>query len=119
MAEFEDGRTETELPEDAATNGNAVRSHLINQEIISIIKYRQARKWLITAALIASQMTIIASMLYCLAASVKIDSEAKEVLLLIIGGLSVSMGKAVDFWFSGSEDDEKYLQSAQQDDWGA
>jgi len=29
----------------------------------------------------------------------------------------VSMGKAVDFWFSGSEDDEKYLQSAQQDDW--
>ena len=117
MAKFEDSKTELDLPEEASTNGDQVRSHLINQEIVSIIKYRQARKWLITAALIASQMTIIISMLFCLARSISIDSEAKEVLLLIIGGLSMSLGKAIDFWFSGSEDDEKYLQSAQQDDW--
>jgi len=117
MGKFEDTQSETELPEEAQSNGDAVRSHLINQEIISIIKFRQSRKWFITAALIGSQMLIIISMLACLAWSIAIDSEAKEVLLLIIGGLSVSLGKAIDFWFTSSEDDEKYLQSAQQDDW--
>ena len=117
MADGFEGDTEIELPEAAKANGDAVRSHFINQQIIGIIRYRQARKWLITAALIASQMTIIGSMLYCLAASVTIDSEAKEVLLLMAGALSVSLGKAIDWWFSSSEDDEKYLQSAQQDNW--
>ena len=102
MADDFEGDTEIELPEAAKANGDAVRSHFINQQIIGII---------------ASQMTIIGSMLYCLAASVTIDSEAKEVLLLMAGALSVSLGKAIDWWFSSSEDDEKYLQSAQQDNW--
>jgi hypothetical protein len=106
-----------DLEKSASQNGDSARAHLINAEIMQIIRFRQSRKWIISITLVGVQAAIIFSMLVCVGLGVSLDTDAKEILLLIIGGLSVSLNKSIDFWMSSSEDDEQYLKSAQQDSW--
>tara|TARA_R100001530_G_scaffold55940_1_gene40939 strand:- start:143 stop:319 length:177 start_codon:yes stop_codon:yes gene_type:complete len=56
-------------------------------------------------------------MLVCMALGVALDSDAKEILLLIVGALTVSLNSSIKHWMEPSDDDEAFLRSAQTDTW--
>ena len=109
--------TDPASAEAARQNGDKVRAFAINQSLVEIIKFRQSRRWYISISLILVQASIIGSMLVCMALGVALDSDAKEILLLIVGALTVSLNSSIKFWMEPSDDDEAYLKSAQTDTW--
>jgi len=52
-----------------------------------------------------------------MALGVALDSDAKEILLLIVGALTVSLNSSIKHWMEPSDDDEAFLRSAQTDTW--
>jgi hypothetical protein len=103
--------------EAAKKNGDKVRAFAINQRLVEIIKFRQSRRWYISIALILVQASIVGAMLVCMALGVALDSDAKEILLLIVGALTVSLNSSIKHWMEPSDDDEAFLRSAQTDTW--
>ena len=85
------------------------QKHHINTELIGIIKYRQAKKWLISIAVVALFSVILALMIYFMSSGVDVMTGWKEILLLMLGGFVGSFAKVIDFWFNNAEDDVKLL----------
>tara|TARA_R100001082_G_C4334818_1_gene147333 strand:+ start:743 stop:1054 length:312 start_codon:yes stop_codon:yes gene_type:complete len=88
------------------------QKHHINTELIGIIKYRQAKKWLISIAVVALFSVILALMIYFMSSGVDVMTGWKEILLLMLGGFVGSFAKVIDFWFNNAEDDVKLLEHA-------
>ena len=88
------------------------QKHHINTELIGIIKYRQAKKWLISIAVVALFSVILALMIYFMSSGVDVMTGWKEILLLMFGGFVGSFAKVIDFWFNNAEDDVKLLEHA-------
>ena len=88
------------------------QKHHINTELIGIIKYRQAKKWLISIAVVALFSVILALMIYFMSSGVEVMTGWKEKLLLMLGGFVGSIAKVIDFWFNNAEDDVKLLEHA-------
>ena len=103
--------------EAARKNGDKVRAFAINQSLVEIIKFRHSRRWYISISLILVQASIIGAMLACMALGVALDSDAKEILLLIVGALTVSLNSSIKHWMEPSDDDEAYLKSAPTATW--
>ena len=88
------------------------QKHEINTELIGIIKFRQAKKWLISIAVVALFSVILALMIYFMSNGVDVQGGWKEILLLMLGGFVGSFAKVIDFWFTNAEDDVKLLEHA-------
>ena len=88
------------------------QKHQINTELIGIIKFRQAKKWLISIAVVALFSVILALMIYFMSNVVDVQGGWKEILLLMLGGFVGSFAKVIDFWFNNAEDDVKLLEHA-------
>ena len=86
--------------------------HHINLELINIMKYRQARKWYVSLAILIIFMVIISLMIYFIGEGKDLMPEWKEILLLMLGGFIASFSKVVDFWFNNQENDNKLLEHA-------
>ena len=84
------------------------QKHSINTELINIIKYRQAKKWLISIAVVG----LFSIMIYFMSSGVDVMGGWKEILLLMLGGFVGSFAKVIDFWFNNAEDDVKLLEHA-------
>ena len=88
------------------------QKHSINTELIDIIKYRQAKKWLISIAVVFIFSAIRALMIFFMSSGVDVMGGWKEILLLMLGGFVGSFAKVIDFWFNNAEDDVKLLEHA-------
>ena len=88
------------------------QKHSINTELIGIIKYRQAKKWLIRIAVVVILSAILALMIFFMSSGVDVMGGWKEILLLMLGGFVGSFAKVIDFWFNNAEDDVKLLEHA-------
>jgi|TARA_R110000787_G_scaffold19141_4_gene57830 uncharacterized membrane protein len=88
------------------------QKHSINTELIGIIKYRQAKKWLISIAVVFIFSAILALMIFFMSSGVDVMGGWKEILLLMLGGFVGSFAKVIDFWFNNAEDDVKLLEHA-------
>ena len=88
------------------------QKHHINTELIGIIKYRQAKKWLISIAVVALFSVILALMIYFMSSGVDVMTGWKEILLLMLGGFVGAFANVIDFWFNNAEDDVKLLEHA-------
>jgi uncharacterized membrane protein len=88
------------------------QKHSINKELIGIIKFRQARKWYISIAVVTLFAVILALMIYFMSNGVDVQGGWKEILLLMLGGFVGSFAKVIDFWFNNAEDDVKLLEHA-------
>ena len=75
-------------------------------------KFRQAKKWLISIAVVALFSVILALMIYFMSNGVDVQGGWKEILLLMLGGFVGSFAKVIDFWFNNAEDDVKLLEHA-------
>ena len=60
------------------------RKHEINLDLIGIIKFRQARKWYISIAVVTLFAVILALMIYFMSNGVDVQGGWKEILLLTI-----------------------------------
>ena len=87
-------------------------SHMINEELIELIKYRSERKWYSTISIIAIFAMILALMMLFVALDKDISEGWKEVLLVLIGAFVGSWSKVIDFWFNNAEQDNTLLESA-------
>jgi len=99
---------------DAVSNERYVQDqkHSINTELIGIIKFRQAKKWLISIAVVGLFSLILALMIYFMSQGKDVTGGWKEILLLMLGGFVGSFAKVIDFWFNNAEDDVKLLEHA-------
>ena len=88
------------------------RKHEINLDLLGIIKFRQARKWYISIAVVTLFAVILALMIYFMSNGVDVQGGWKEILLLMLGGFVGSFAKVIDFWFNNAEDDTKLLEHA-------
>ena len=88
------------------------KKHLINVELLGIIKFRQNKKWLISIAVVGLFSVILALMIYFMSNGVDVQGGWKEILLLMLGGFVGSFAKVIDFWFNNAEDDAKLLEHA-------
>ena len=88
------------------------RKHEINLDLLGIIKFRQARKWYISIAVVSLFSIILALMIYFMSNGVDVQGGWKEILLLMLGGFVGSFAKVIDFWFNNAEDDVKLLEHA-------
>lgn len=88
------------------------KKHAINLDLIDIIKFRQARKWYISIAVVSLFSIILALMIYFMSNGVDVQGGWKEILLLMLGGFVGSFAKVIDFWFNNAEDDAKLLEHA-------
>ena len=86
--------------------------HMINEELIDLIKYRSQRKWYSTISIIAIFAMILALMMMFIALGKDISEGWKEVLLVLIGAFVGSWSKVIDFWFNNAEQDNTLLESA-------
>jgi uncharacterized membrane protein len=91
---------------------NEERKHEINLDLLGIIKFRQARKWYISIAVVTLFAVILALMIYFMSNGVDVQGGWKEILLLMLGGFVGSFAKVIDFWFNNAEDDTKLLEHA-------
>jgi len=87
-------------------------SHMINEELIDLIKYRSQRKWYSTISIIAIFAMILVLMMLFVALGKDISEGWKEVLLVLIGAFVGSWSKVIDFWFNNAEQDNTLLESA-------
>ena len=92
------------------TNANTCTE--INLDLLGIIKFRQARKWYISIAVVTLFAVILALMIYFMSNGVDVQGGWKEILLLMLGGFVGSFAKVIDFWFNNAEDDTKLLEHA-------
>ena len=93
-------------------SSTADRKHEINLDLLGIIKFRQARKWYISIAVVTLFAVILALMIYFMSNGVDVQGGWKEILLLMLGGFVGSFAKVIDFWFNNAEDDTKLLEHA-------
>jgi uncharacterized membrane protein len=93
-------------------SSNEERKHEINLDLLGIIKFRQARKWYISIAVVTLFAVILALMIYFMSNGVDVQGGWKEILLLMLGGFVGSFAKVIDFWFNNAEDDTKLLEHA-------
>ncbi len=102
-------KTVSQMKEESST---ADRKHKINLDLLGIIKFRQARKWYISIAVVTLFAVILALMIYFMSNGVDVQGGWKEILLLMLGGFVGSFAKVIDFWFNNAEDDTKLLEHA-------
>ena len=88
------------------------KKHEINLDLLGIIKFRQARKWYISIAVVTLFAVILALMIFFMSNGVDVQGGWKEILLLMLGGFVGSFAKVIDFWFNNAEDDTKLLEHA-------
>ena len=93
-------------------SSNEERKHEINLDLLGIIKFRQARKWYISIAVVTLFAVILALMIFFMSNGVDVQGGWKEILLLMLGGFVGSFAKVIDFWFNNAEDDTKLLEHA-------
>ena len=98
---------------DPDNNGAASRAHEINLELISIIKYINAKKWYLSFFLVLILFMIIFMMMVMVAFGKDVTEEWKEVLLVLLGAFVASFSKLIDFWFNNQEAENELLKAAQ------
>ena len=86
--------------------------HMINEELLDLIKYRTERKWCSTISIIGIFAMILALMMLFVALGKDISEGWKEVLLVLIGAFVGSWSKVIDFWFNNAEQYNTLLESA-------
>jgi hypothetical protein len=74
------------------------------------------RRWFITALVLGSFMLIIAGIFTAITYGTAIQSEWKELLLLLLGAFIGSYGKIIDYWFSDTDKDKMLVQKMDEED---
>ena len=74
------------------------------------------RRWFITALVLGSFMLIIAGIFTAITYNTAIQSEWKELLLLLLGAFIGSYGKIIDYWFSDTDKDKMLVQKMDEED---
>ena len=82
----------------------------INAELLLLMKYRTERNWHATLCIIAIFATIIMLMMVFIPLGMDIQSEWKEILLVMLGAFVGSWAKVIDYWFNNSERDNALLR---------
>ena len=108
----EEEETVAEEEETVEEYDEGMMSHMINEELIDLIKYRSERKWYSTISIIAIFAMILALMMLFVALGKDISEGWKEVLLVLIGAFVGSWSKVIDFWFNNAEQDNTLLENA-------
>ena len=89
------------------------RRHEINLELVKLIALRESRKFYLSIFLVSILFLIIALMMVFQAFQLDITSGWKEILLVLVGVLSVSLSKLIDHWYANDEREKDLLESAQ------
>jgi hypothetical protein len=74
------------------------------------------RRWYISAMVLGGFMLIIGGMFLAIAAKTKMETEWKELLLLLLGAFIGSYGKIIDYWFSDTDKDKMLVQKMDEED---
>ena len=92
----------------------------VNAELLQLMKYRTERNWHATVSIIAIFAVIILLMMIFIPMGMDIQSEWKEILLVMLGAFVGSWAKVIDYWFNNSERDNALLKEGttnyQEDD---
>lgn len=89
------------------------RRHEINLELVKLIHQRESRKFYLSCFLVSILFVIIALMMIFQFYQLDITSGWKEILLVLVGVLSVSLSKLIDHYYAGDERESALLESAQ------
>ena len=99
-----------ELSNSQQPNG---RRHEINLQLVKLIQQREGRKFYLSIFLVTILFVIIALMMVFQAFQLDITNGWKEILLVLVGVLSVSLSKLIDHWYANDERESDLLESAQ------
>ena len=93
-------------------NKNGIRSDVVAEKMLALIKYRSERKWYATISIIGIFGGLLALMLVFIAMGKDMTPEWKEILLIMLGAFVGSFSRVIDFWFNNSEQDNTLIESA-------
>ena len=71
----------------------------------NLVVLMMRRRWLISAMVLLTFLGIVTGILISIHAEAPIDSDWKEILLLLLGAFIGSFGKVIEYWFT----EEPYL----------
>ena len=89
------------------------RRHEINLQLVKLIQQREGRKFYLSIFLVSILFVIIALMMVFQGFQLDITNGWKEILLVLVGVLSVSLSKLIDHWYANDERESDLLESAQ------
>jgi len=69
----------------------------INKRLVTLMEYRQTRKWYVSIVVVIIFAVILALMIIFMAQGKDVTSGWKEILLLMLGGFVGSFAKVIDF----------------------
>ena len=74
------------------------------------------RRWYITAMVLGGFMLIMGGIFAAIMGKTAMETEWKELMLLLLGAFIGSYGKIIDYWFSDTDKDKMLVQKMDEED---
>tara|TARA_B110000503_G_scaffold17215_1_gene24850 strand:- start:371 stop:682 length:312 start_codon:yes stop_codon:yes gene_type:complete len=82
----------------------------------NLVVLMMRRRWLISAMVLLTFLGIVTGILISIHAEAPIDSDWKEILLLLLGAFIGSFGKVIEYWFTDNDKDKMLFQKMDEED---
>ena len=81
-----------------------------------LLNKMMTRRWYITAMVLGGFILIIGGIFFAIMGKTPMETEWKELLLLLLGAFIGSYGKIIDYWFSDTDKDKMLVQKMDEED---
>ena len=81
-----------------------------------LLNKMMSRRWYITAMVLGGFMLIMGGIFEAIMGKTAMESEWKELMLLLLGAFIGSYGKIIDYWFSDTDKDKMLVQKMDEED---
>mgnify|MGYP003151259444 CR=1 FL=1 len=87
-------------------------AHEVNKSLLDLILYRQQRKFILSAGLLAVMVGAVGGLLIMSFTQAKIDESVQDLLLILLTATATTQAKLTDFWFNNASDDAQLVREA-------
>ena len=87
-------------------------AHEVNKSLLELILYRQQRKFILSAGLLAVMVGSVAGLLLMSVTESKIDESVQDLMLILLTATATTQAKLTDFWFNNASDDAQLVREA-------
>ena len=81
-----------------------------------LLNKMMTRRWYITAMVLGGFMLIMGGIFAAIMGKTAMETEWKELMLLLLGAFIGSYGKIIDYWFSDTDKDKMLVQKMDEED---
>ena len=81
-----------------------------------LLNKMMSRRWYITAMVLGGFMLIMGGIFAAIMGKTAMETEWKELMLLLLGAFIGSYGKIIDYWFSDTDKDKMLVQKMDEED---